>query len=129
MIEYQEIDVELVNILKLLNESSSSIKTKYSCFGHKEYSQLYIMFDDYVNEELLLEWFKGFTRFSITYNGRLLLKRWYRWSNMPNNAEFVSNWVLEFKGTDAERSRLVHELVWYTTEFMDNKRRDNNGSI
>ena len=121
MIKYNEIDKELVDIIQLLNESKSAIKTKYSCFGHRDNDKFYIMFNDNVNEELLLEWFKSFTKFNISYNGRFLLRNWYRWDSMPNNAEFVSNWVVEFSGMVFERSRLVHELVWYTTEFMDSK--------
>ena len=121
MTKYNEIDKELVDIIQLLNEGVPAIKTKYSCFGHEQNSKFYIMFDDNVNEELLLEWFKGFTKFNITYNGRFLLRNWYCWNDMPNNAKFVSNWVVEFSGMGSERSRLVHELVWYTTEFMDSK--------
>ena len=119
--DYEDLDDNIKDLIIALNDSKTPIKTKYSCEGHTDEEKFYIMFADEVNEQLLLEWFKNFTKYDITYNGKLKLKSWVRWTDYTDNPVFKANWMLEYNAPIPFKKRLFHELLWYTKDFMKQK--------
>ena len=121
-INYEEIDSELRNLIKELN--NAKLTTKYCCFGHRDEAKLYIMFDESINKEELLEWYKELTRFNINYNGRLLLNYSVRWNEMYNDPKFIGNWVLSFEGSTSEREGITYAMLWRTIDYIKQTKRN-----
>ncbi|WP_333980488.1 hypothetical protein [Bacillus pumilus] len=92
-IPYDRIDKQLINLIDILN-FKLGLKTRHCCFGHERMDEIYVIFEDDVNqkEDMILElaelagreWmklhlsFKKWARFSpLMFNWQLVLTKRY----------------------------------------------------
>ncbi|APJ11070.1 hypothetical protein [Bacillus safensis] len=90
-IPYDRIDIQLINLIDILN-FKLGLKTRHCCFGHEPLEEIYVIFEDDVNqkENMILEiaelagreWmelhlsFKKWARFSpLMFNWQLVLSK------------------------------------------------------
>jgi len=86
-IPYFEIDKEMLPLIDVLN-FDLGLKTKYCCYGHKDSDQIYVIFDESVSEQKILDLI--YKRNSWTLPS-LWFYKWYR----PAKNKILVNWKAE----------------------------------
>jgi len=109
-INYDEIDIECIPMVKLFN--NIGLTTKFSCQGHNNILQnsFQIIFADSVNDSNIIEFVNKFDNIYThsPFHGKFL--KWMR----KMNGEIVSNWTYEisygnFK-TNIKLSKIDYDL-------------------
>lgn len=104
-IDYDDLDEELIKILYLLN-FKLGIKTKFSCYGHEERDQFYIMFDESCDFNKL-EKFAEIVAERIS-GGDLTFKYWIR-----RTSKVLKNWMCETNGGKniEQKEKILNEII------------------
>lgn len=127
MINYDEIDELMRPIIKILNDNNKI--TKFCCQGHFDKEDVYIMFDESVQEEdllFLLELFDKHYLKSVNkpYIGenkhQFILRKWTRFVR----TKFQSNWsmhIVNIKNNERKEylNKMHKELVKYFNEVIE----------
>lgn len=119
-INYEEIDVLMRPIIEILNKYG--VTTKFCCQGHKDYDQVYIMFDesiDFASLEFLLDLFDSnnpYCQYNLDRWGlepfsnrnQFTLTCWARYG-MENT--LTKDWSLEIANVlDSQREEILVEV-------------------
>ncbi|MNO11451.1 hypothetical protein D3C76_10420 [compost metagenome] len=101
-IPYDELDVELIEVLDLLN-FKLGIKTKYCCCGHKEFDRFYIMF----HEDESFEKIEKFAEEIVKQMKRFTFNYWVRSVGSDSQYRVLKNWVCETTLINTKRRKEV----------------------
>lgn len=90
-IPYDDLDKQMIPLIDVLN-FHLNIKTKYCCYGHGgELSRrMYVMFDDHVDDQKLIDLLKYLTEDQIYIQG-VTMNKWYR----KVDQEIECNWIMK----------------------------------
>lgn len=98
-IPYDDLDVELIEVLDLLN-FKLGIKTKFCCCGHKLNDRFYIMF----HEDEPFEKIEKFAEEVVKQMKRFTFNYWVRSVIRKDEIKVLKNWVCE-TGFVSQKSR------------------------
>lgn len=103
---YDELDHEMIELIDILN-FKLNLKTKYSCFGHKELDYFYIMFHEDVDFERIE---KLAEKVAEKIHGSYLSFKYY----VRQSSHGVSkNWLCEMNGRGSVETRykILNQLI------------------
>lgn len=89
-IPYDELDEQIIPLIDALN-FNANMKTQFCCWGHKPSEEMYVIFDESINDDdilSLLEHFRQTDYLWINFN------KWTRILHRENKIQ--QNWMMEF---------------------------------
>lgn len=125
-IPYEEIDELMIPIIKILNENG--YYTKFCCQGHEDRDPAYIMFDDNIEDNQMIELLKIFDNHYLKYvektdiiqkGVQFKLWKYVRYSK----DELKSNWMWDMTGTiwEKHRRKILSKVYQNLQKFFNNK--------